>query len=227
MDKHCVLSIMVRDGAEHTNQMRTTGASYASMRRKEWVMKVRVFVGVVCMLAMLAANTFGQAGTPTVTVDENGNGNFNGTPLPFTLAPDPSPGGGASVLTYSLPFAGSPGDVLLLEPGSTGVLSDLIRFNGNGTLLFYSDVSAVDPADALADVGLPSEFSPVQLTIQELGPEGNNGAVYTPGPGQPGFDPAFLPSYNIVSDVPEPASFGLVGLGLLGIRLCCKRRGRQ
>src|SRR5690242_1976361 len=76
----------------------------------------------------------------TITVDEFGNGSILLTapiPLPSKIGDDPGPGGLSNVLIYGLPFAGVQGDVLLNDPG-LGVL-DVIRFNGNGTLAFYSD----------------------------------------------------------------------------------------
>jgi hypothetical protein len=56
------------------------------------------------------------------------------------------------------------------------------------------------------------------VSILEIGPEGNNGALYIPSPTQPGGDAAgfLFPdglAYNIISDVPEPASLSLAALG--------------
>src|ERR1700736_5643879 len=102
----------------------------------------------VLSIALFSAQLFGA--NIVTTVDEAGNGNLvnptNGNfRLPSSLSPDPGPGGLSSALTYSL--LGPPGlvvgDVLLLEPDSNGVLSDLLRFNSDnsGTLVFYSDVT--------------------------------------------------------------------------------------
>ncbi|HXR46877.1 MAG TPA: PEP-CTERM sorting domain-containing protein, partial [Candidatus Limnocylindrales bacterium] len=82
-----------------------------------------------------------------------------------------------------------------------------------------------DPPDSPADTGLPSQLiSPV--FIPELGPEGNNGAIYTPPAGGPGSFPGALIQYNIISDspIPEPGTLALAasGGGLLLITL--KRR---
>jgi hypothetical protein len=61
----------------------------------------------------------------------------------------------------------------------------------------------------------------------EVGPEGNNGAVYTPTAGQPGFDPS-EPTYHFISDgsavVPEPASIAILGAGFVGIAFIVWRR---
>jgi hypothetical protein len=150
-----------------------------------------------------------------ITIDENGNG--VGTIGRGFLAPDPGPGGFPSVLTYALPFTGVQGDVLMMsaEPGFGVVVFDVIRFNGNGTVLFYSDNIPV--SDSLGDTpGPPGTLYTNQVTIAEVGPEGNNAGIYTPLPGQPGFVPGAAETYNFISDgsdVPEPSA---IVLGFLG-----------
>lgn len=168
-----------------------------------------------------------QQAPPVVTLDENGNGTIQApdgsqAAVKSGLTSDPFvPSGQANVLTYFLPFNTSPGDVRLIEPSATGVqdVSDVLRFTGNNTVLFYSDVSANDPADSLADIGLPASNTQLQLaTIREVGPEGDNGAAYSPGPGLPGFsgnpDGSFM-SYRIISDSPVPEASTTLSLGLL------------
>jgi hypothetical protein len=169
-------------------------------------------------LAVVSNTSFAQF---TLSIDEFG-GSLNG--IPFTIGPDPSGGVTTSpVLIYTLPFAVTPGDVTLSEPGlPTQQYSDVVRFwNPTGInqseIIFYSDFSATDPADAPADVGLPTQLQPIVVTIPEVGPEGNNGAVYLALPGMPGST-SFAPiQYNIISDVPEPSSVALLfsGVGLL------------
>jgi hypothetical protein len=164
-----------------------------------------------------------------VTVDEYGVGTAtdpSGAVLTLgsAMLPDPGPGGLPSALTYMLPFMGFPGDVLLIEPGTAQELSDVLRFNGQGTLVFYSD--RWDPSEppepgVLADTGFPTLFQGNLLVFPEVGPEtGPNGLWnYMPAAGvatQPGWDPLGV-SYNFISDIPEPGSFAFVfGLGALG-----------
>jgi hypothetical protein len=134
-------------------------------------------------------------------------------------------------------FLGAPsmsGDVLLLEPGPTGTnYSDLLRFDGTGGVYFFSDLEPGEVNPDHADVPfLPSPAGSNVVVLAEIGPEGNNGAFYTPQPGQPGYDTSgLLPglSYNIISDtlvVPEPhvAILAVTGGGLLLATRARRRR---
>jgi len=103
--------------------------------------------------------------------------------------------------------------VLLNDPGM-GVL-DIIRFNGDGTLIFYSD--NIDGFDALADTPSPPfGLYANNITLTEVGPEGSNSAVYAPTAGQPGLGVvAGQPvTYVFLSDVLEPGTMFLLGCGL-------------
>jgi hypothetical protein len=159
-----------------------------------------------------------------VTFDEFGNGltDYQAPPhaMPVVQISDPTGGvAGQTVLTYILPFTPTPGQVQLCEViGTNCTLSDVIRFTGN-LMIFYSDNG--DGVDSPADTGLPQNvFSTNVVTINEIGPEGNNGATYVPVSGQPGyFSTDFTATYNIVSDgvVPEPSTMVLFVAGILGL----------
>jgi hypothetical protein len=182
-----------------------------------------LFLGVIVSMS-IAVPAFGG----TITVDEHGVILIDSVVKSGTLKPDPGPGGLLSVCTYPLPFAGVEGDVKLFDADAHTFL-DVVRFNGNGTLLFYSD--NVDGFDALCDtVSPPGAFYTNTLTIDELGTEAENGAFYTPLSGQPGFDLSG-PTYHFISDghvpvatVPEPTTLALTGTGLLGLAAFRRRR---
>src|SRR5882762_10245958 len=79
----------------------------------------------------------GPASADLVTIDENCNGTHQGeglVALRCTLANDPGPGGLSSVVTYTLLFTPTQGDVLLTDDGVT---LDVLRFNGDNTVIFY------------------------------------------------------------------------------------------
>ncbi len=150
-----------------------------------------------------------------LTVDESGNGNINGTALTYSLTTDPGPGGLSNVLTYPLPFTGFTGDVEIIEP-ETGIPGDIIRFNANGTLLYYSMGTAPN-TPYLADQPRPP--FPVSNTVQ-ITETSSDDAFYTPTSGQPGYDSS-SPSYHFiggaVTSTPEPASVALMLVGGAGL----------
>ncbi len=159
----------------------------------------------------------------TITMDENGHGTNGTTPLPFTatgtspVVPFQTP-----VLTYTLPFAGVAGNLLLVEP-ETGTPGDVLQFTGSSTVIFYSDI----PGDgALAEKFSPPIFPfPVHNSVT-MAESASGDAFYTPTAGQPGFD-ASAPTYHLISDVtsavPEPGSIALLMLGC-GALLATRRR---
>src|SRR5438105_3347028 len=101
-------------------------------------------IKVLAVIGIASAITGSSASAQLlITVDELGKGNFNGNPLISGIGVDPV--SGISTLFYRLPFAGTPGDVVLLEPGPIPQqTSDILRFDGQGTLYFFSEREATD-----------------------------------------------------------------------------------
>ena len=84
--------------------------------------------------------------------------------------------------------------------------------------MFFASAAA-DGSDSPADVVALPLFVNNPAQVLEIGPEGANGASWTPGFLQaPGFDPSGSVTYNFVSDgvVPEPNTLILLGTGILG-----------
>jgi len=166
-------------------------------------------------LLSLCAPVVGSAASVLISVDENGRGNINGNPVTFNIGADPGPGGLLSTLIYTIPFTGVVGDVELFEP-ETGIPGDVLRFNGNGTLIFYS--AGVPGNTALADEPRPP--APVPNTVQ-FNETSNGDMVYAPTSGQPGFDSSAASTFHFVSDapssIPEPQSVAMLMLGGVGL----------
>ena len=99
--------------------------------------------------------------------------------------------------------------------------------------MFYSD--NLDGFDSLADTtGPPRLLYNNFVLVPELGTEANNGAIYTPLAGQPGFVAgASAPvTYDLISDgvgapVPEPGTLTLFGSGLIGLAGLIKKRSQR
>ena len=192
----------------------------------------KILSALGCACVITATSAFAQL----YTFDEFGNSSSPSSLPPMSpgvLQSDPSGGLTVPVLVYTVALPLLTGDVVLTEPGNPstgGQNSDVVRFwNPTGInstqIIFYSDASAADPADSPADTGLPAQLiNPI--FINEIGPEGNNGALYNPPAGGPGSFPGALIQYNIISDVPEPNAVALTiaGIGLLFVALQNRRQ---
>jgi hypothetical protein len=196
-----------------------------------------ILASAVCLL-LLIPSAYGQF-TLQITEDRLDPLNqLNGGYHPGFLQNDPGPGGLPLALTYTTPAGLVVGDLLLHEP-VTGE-SDLIRWNNNATLVFYSEIP-LEPGEIPndGDIGLPVASYPNALSVTEVGlafqpgigwstapylESGTNGYIYVPLAGQPGFNPAAPGStYIIISDVPEPSTVILVGVALIGLAASNRR----
>jgi hypothetical protein len=200
----------------------------------------RVALALVAACAIFGLHISGAAAqipvTVTISVDENCNGtrtfsDGSSDHLSCSMQPDPT-NANLPALTYTFNTESiTTGDLNVGE--GPGVLSDVIRFEFDASksiasLVFYSDISPLDSADALADTGLPLLGGLPFAFCPEVGAEGNNFCTYTPIEGQPGFVPGLVFTYVIKSDttVPEPGSLALlaIGVGVLGLG---RRRQRR
>jgi hypothetical protein len=209
------------------------------MNARRYITVVVVFVAM--LLAMLLARV---AGASVITFNENGQGTIqlnSGAVIPLVPLgniPDPvDPTNGLLPLVYDL--AGSvglastppvPGDMNVLEQPLGTPPSDLLRWTPNGLLVVYSDRPEPGETPDLADVGLPALRQTNLITRVEVGPEnGLNGVFgYAPTPNQPGFftnSTGDTPTYNFISDTPEPATAGVASIA--GLALLRRHRGRR
>jgi hypothetical protein len=162
----------------------------------------------VCLLSV-TGSIWGAVAIPTVVIDENGNGTYNGTKLET---------GFDGTLFYLLPFTTTGGDVVLLEPMSNAN-SDLLRFQPLAGAAFtrlyvFSELPEAGETPSLADVGVPVPTPNLSIYFDEQGTEdGWNGLVFEATTvSYPGWG-GTATVYDFTSDVPEPTTIALLGLG--------------
>jgi hypothetical protein len=186
---------------------------------------------VISSIALIAALSVRPALGQTFTFDENGKGTVittSGGTAPIPVSNMPAP------LTYHLGYASTAGDILVFEPGTaTNVLSDILRFDGNGNVTVFSELEPGETSPDVADVPALPLPGTVFINQLETGPNGLPGLEgsmnglfnYVPAAGTPGSTPAGVApvTFNFISDVPEPSSWGLLIVGL-GVALLARRR---
>jgi len=194
------------------------------------VMTSALLVGFGPSPARAGGGLAGSGDPFTAFFDENGNGTYDprdGTGLHQLLTV-----AGAAELIYLLPSPVITGDVRIWEDFLGGTLSDVLRFtNANGDvdgglngdrMIVYSELPEPGEKGDRADVGIPTQLFPRDGGgIVEIGPEGNNGVVYSPGG-------PFDNIYHFTSDaaIPEPSSIIMLSLGVLGATSFGWRRHR-
>ena len=188
------------------------------MMKKVWL----VTTCLVCLSLATAAAWGSVNNNIAITFDENGNGyDIGGMPLLYGVDIPPEGIPGHATLFYVLPDGVVEGDVVIYEDAAQTIISDLLRFDiaAPPCVFVYSDNE--DGAGEMADTGIPDLWDGgaggvVYLT--EEGTEGTwNGVHYTPIENEPGYVPGQNITYVFTSDVPEPATICVLGLGALSL----------
>jgi hypothetical protein len=192
-------------------------------RRVRKFMRKLIAICLVCVLLSTAASQ----GT-VISFNENGQGDVDGTPLYSDVGPTPVGIPGHITLFYGLPEIVVEGDVVIYEPDALGnptsVISGILRFDlaaAPASFVFvYSDLGGSDLADT--EIGIPpvwydGEGGVVYFPEEKV--EGGWGLHYTPGPDDPGY--YYIEggevTYIFTSDIPEPATIGILGFGALSL----------
>jgi hypothetical protein len=198
--------------------------------KRRTVMKKLITICLVCILTTVAS------GNVIIDFNENGVGHIDGTTslvwgtgIPLLAGQNDQ----YATLYYELPNIVVEGDLALYE--SEFDISDVLRFVNEqgstggltGRVYVYSDLPEREELPELADTGIPYDFLSLSIGMDEQGTEnGWNGVDYTPYYvlGQDLYTPGFMAqygnygvTYNFTSDIPEPATICLLGLGTLSL----------
>ena len=176
---------------------------------------------LICCAAAIVLGAFPTRGATIIVVDQFGDGTIDNLIIAGFPSIDPGPGGQTGVLTYSLLFDGVQGDLILTDPNFSDLPLQVIRFNGNGTVIFYA---GNDPTSLAFTLQPPASLYDNVAIVSDIGPETASMAFYTPDAGEPGFD-ASGPTFEFInSGAPEPGVVVLFSSGVAMLALLGRRR---